>query len=205
LQKNVYSSRAVASLAAILLVVCITAFGQEQRNEISVQATGFFTKNADGNGLHSDATEAGGLLLGYRRHIFGRFSAEANYGWSRNTLEFSGATAGRVQSDIHQITGAAIVALPRISKFQPYVLGGGGALVFDPTGKPHGTFPGADRQARGTFLYGAGADYSLTWRISLRAEYRGFVYKTPDFGLNSLNTDKWTHTFQPSAGIVVKF
>src|SRR5258706_298253 len=57
----------------------------------------------------------------------------------------------------------------------------------------------------GAFLYGAGADYGLTRHFSLRAEYRGFVYKNPDFGLAALNTDSWTHTAQPSAGIVFRF
>ncbi len=203
--KTNYFLRTIAVFAAVLLILSMTALAQDERNQISVQGTGFFTKNTDGNGLHSKATEAGGLLLGYRRHIFGRFSAETNYGWSRNTHSFTGTTAGRVQSDIHQVTGAAVVGLPRISKFQPYVLGGGGALVFDPTGKAYGTYTGASRQTHGAFLYGGGADYSLTSRLSVRAEYRGFVYKTPDFGLNSLNTDKWTHTAQPSAGLVIKF
>src|SRR5258708_5087361 len=50
-----------------------------------------------------------------------------------------------------------------------------------------------------------GADYALTHHLSLRAEYRGFVYKNPDFGLAALHTDSWTHTAQPSAGIVFRF
>ena len=205
MQKKVYSLRALAIFLATLLILCITALGQEQRSEISIQGTGFFTKNTDGNGLHSKATQAGGFLLGFRNHLFGRFSGEVNYGWSRNTLAFAGATTGRVQSDVHQATGAAIIALPVVSKFKPYVLGGGGALVFDPTGNLGGTFSSADRQARGTLLYGGGADYALTNRISIRAEYRGFVYKNPDFGVKNLDTDKWTHTAQPSAGFVIKF
>jgi hypothetical protein len=41
--------------------------------------------------------------------------------------------------------------------------------------------------------------------LSFRAEYRGYVYKAPDFNLASLNTDAWTHTAQPSAGIVFRF
>ncbi len=49
------------------------------------------------------------------------------------------------------------------------------------------------------------ANYALTQHFSLRAEYRGFVYKNPDFGLAALNTDSWTHTAQPSAGIVFRF
>ena len=205
MQKNVYTLGTVAALAATLLMLSMSALAQEERNQISIQGTGFFTKNTDGNGVHNTTTESGGLLLGYRHHMFGRFSAEANYGWSRNTQEFNGAAVGRVQSDIHQITGAAVVALPRISKFQPFVLGGGGALVFDPTGNSGGTYAGASRQTRGAFLYGGGADYSLTSRLSIRTEYRGYVYKTADFGVKSLNTDQWTHTAQPSAGIVLKF
>src|SRR4029077_940552 len=48
-------------------------------------------------------------------------------------------------------------------------------------------------------------DYAFTRHLSLRAEYRGFLYKNPDFGLRALNTDSWTHTAQPSAGFVYHF
>jgi hypothetical protein len=64
---------------------------------------------------------------------------------------------------------------------------------------------GADSQARGAFIYGGGGDFLLSKHFSLRAEYRGFVYKSPDFGLSSLNSDAVTHTAQPSAGIVFRF
>jgi hypothetical protein len=45
----------------------------------------------------------------------------------------------------------------------------------------------------------------LTKHFSLRGEYRGYVYKDADFGVRALNTDSWTHTAQPSAGIVFRF
>jgi opacity protein-like surface antigen len=80
-----------------------------------------------------------------------------------------------------------------------------GAAIFDPTGTSGGSVPGAGRQGRGAFLYGVGADYTLTRHFSVGAEYRGFVYKEPDFGLRALNTDSWTHTARPSAGIVFHF
>ena len=47
--------------------------------------------------------------------------------------------------------------------------------------------------------------YALTRHLSLRAEYRGLVYKAPDFNLAGLNTDSWTQIAQPSAGIVFRF
>jgi len=56
-----------------------------------------------------------------------------------------------------------------------------------------------------TALYDVSADYAFTRHLSLRAEYRGFLYKNPDFGLRALNTDSWTHTAQPSAGFVYHF
>ena len=68
------------------------------------------------------------------------------------------------------------------------------------------------RQLRGNyerdesaFVYGAGADYAFARHITLRAEYRGYVYKAPDFNLASLNTGSWTNIAQPSAGIAFHF
>jgi opacity protein-like surface antigen len=75
------------------------------------------------------------------------------------------------------------VKLPGFARLQPYALAGGGALVFDPTGNAGGNFAGATTETRGAFVYGAGADYAFTRHISLRAEYRGYVYKAPDLVL----------------------
>src|SRR6266481_5509109 len=130
---------------------------------------------------------------------------EANYGYDRTTQVYFGSTPARVQSDIHQITGAAVVKLPGFARIQPYALAGGGALVFNPTGNVGNSFAGASEQTRGAFLYGVGADYVLAKHWSLRAEYRGLVYKAPSFNLAGLDTDSWTHSAQPSAGIVFRF
>ena len=85
---------------------------------------------------------------------------------------------------------------------KPFMLAGSGALVFDPR---NASIAGTQRQAKAAFVYGGGVDYDLTHHLALRAEYRGLVYKTPDFNLGGLNADKVTHTAQPSAGIVIRF
>jgi opacity protein-like surface antigen len=87
----------------------------------------------------------------------------------------------------------------------PYLLAGAGALVFDPTGNPGGFVPRESSQAKAAFVYGGGVDYDLTRHFALRAEYRGFVYDRPDFGLAALHSGSTTHTAQPSAGIVFHF
>jgi outer membrane immunogenic protein len=201
-----YSTKlALVGIAAFLALVPITAVAQEIRSEISIQGTGFFTKDTQGNGVLDRATETGGFLIGYRYNFDRWLAAEANYGYDRNTQMYFGNTLARVQSNIHQFTGSAVVKLPGFARIQPYALAGGGALVFDPTGNASGSLSGATWQAKGAFVYGAGADYILTRHISVRAEYRGYVYKAPSFGLASLNTDSWTNIAQPSAGIVFRF
>ena len=198
------------SIFSTLIVLVLVALGtaQEQRSEIAVQGTGFFTKDSSGQGVTQRATETGGFLVSYRYWFTRWVGAQADYGYDRNTQQFlSGSTSSRVQANIHQVTGGFVVGIPHpISlRFSPYVLAEGGALVFDPTRNLGGSLPGADVQTRGTFVYGGGANVPLTKHFSLRAEYRGLVYNGPDFGLKSLRTDTWTHVAQPSAGIVFRF
>jgi len=203
--KTFLGIRAVLLMGAIIFMVSAAGFAQDTRSEVSIQGTGFFTKNSEGKGIHNDPTNSGGILVGYRYQVYRWISAEANYGYARSTQEFSGSTSARVQSNVHQATAAGVAKLPQVLKLQPFALAGGGALVFDPTLNRGGSYAGASRQTRGAFLYGAGADYPVTRYLAVRAEYRGFVYKAPSFGLDTLNTNSWTHSAQPSAGIVLKF
>jgi opacity protein-like surface antigen len=198
----------LAGLVILLtLLLTLGATAQESRSEISLEGTGFFTRDTSGQGISRTSTDTGGFLVGYRYHINRWLAAEGDYGFDRNTQKYFGSFGqSRVQANVHTVTGDLVVTLPLpIKRLSPYALAGGGSLIFDPTGNRGGTIPGAGSQGRGAFLYGAGADYALTRHFSLRAEYRGYVYKDPDFGLRALNTNSWTHTAQPSAGIVFHF
>jgi opacity protein-like surface antigen len=199
--------RRLVVIIAGVMTLATGAVAQEGRSEISLQGTGFFTKDSNGNGNVQRSTDTGGFMVGYRYHINRWLSAEGNYGYDRNSQQYFGSLGeSRVQANAHTVTGDLAVKIPLpIKRVSPYALAGGGGLIFDPTGNPGGSVAGASSQGRGAFLYGAGADYVLTQHFSLRAEYRGFVYKSPDFGLASLRTDSWTHTAQPSAGIVFRF
>lgn len=191
-------------------LVCFpgSAMAQEgSRHEISLQGTGFFTKDSQTNGIFQHATDTGGLLAGYRFHFNSWLAAEADYGYVRNMHQnFTSLGGFNVQSNVHEATGALVAKLPwSVVNLKPYILAGAGALVFDPTGNPGGFVPGNQRQTKAAFVYGGGVDYRIVSHVSLRAEYRGLVYKRPDFGLASLNSDATTHTAQPSAGIVIRF
>ncbi len=195
-------------IASFIFLLGVGAGAQEVRSEISLQGTGFFTKDTAGQNTLQRGTETGGFLVGYRYHLNRWLAAEAVYGYDRNTQQyFSPAGLSRIQANVHQATGGFVVRVPMSARFRisPYVLAEGGALVFDPTGNSFGTVAGAQRQAAGVFAYGGGADVPIDRHFSLRAEYRGLVYNAPDFGLASLNTNQITHTAQPSAGIVFRF
>ena len=177
------------------------------RQELSLQGTGFLTKDSQGRGVAQHTTDTGGFMVGYRYHFNEWLAAEANYSYARNT-QFNLTPSGpfNVQSNVHEATASLVVTPPiSVARLHPYFLSGSGALVFDPTGNAGGVVPGARRQAKAAFVYGGGADYDVTKHLSLRLEYRGLVYKRPDFELSTLNSDVTAHTAQPSAGIAIRF
>jgi len=200
---------ALLGLAAVIVSVAVsatTALAQvEQHSQVSIQGTALVTKSSNDQIPSNETSKSGGLLVGYSYQFSRWLGAEGNYGYTRNTQNF--ITLGgpsSLQADFHEVTGALVAHIPvNVRGVRPYVLGGGGALVFDPTEKFVVT--GAERQTRGAFVYGGGANFDITKNFGVRAEYRGFVYKVPDFGLDSLNLDKFTHLAQPSVGFFVRF
>jgi opacity protein-like surface antigen len=197
----------VTGLFATLLFAATSMAQELPPNEVSVQGTGFFTKDSDNNGVIQHTTDSGGFLVSYRNRFSRLFGADLSYGYTRNTqLNFTAVGGARVQSDIHETTAALVAHTPgRIFGLRPFALAGAGALTFNPTNNFGGAFIGADTQAKAAFVYGGGADYDINDHFALRLEYRGLLYKRPDFGLTALNSDAFTHTAQPSAGFVFRF
>jgi len=197
----------VAGLFATALFAATSTAQELPPNEVSVQGTGFFTKDSNNNGVTQHTTDSGGLLVSYRNRFSRLFGADLSYGYTRNTQQsLTSAGALNLQSNIHQATAALVAHTPgRVLGFRPFALAGVGALTFSPTSNFGGIVPGSDTQAKAAFVYGGGADYDINDHFAFRLEYRGLVYKRPDFGLTPLNSDATAHTAQPSAGIVVRF
>jgi opacity protein-like surface antigen len=197
----------IASLLGILISSSQVAEAQEvPLQEISILGTGFFTKNSEGDGVTQRSTNSGGLLLGYRIHLTRWLAADGTYGYSRNTQR-NFATSGLfgVQSNVNQIMGSLVANLPATARFEPYVLAGAGTLIFDPTDNEGSSVTGADTQTKAAFVYGGGGNYHMFPHVSLRFEYRGLAYRRPDFGLGFLSSGRFTHTAQPSGGLVFRF
>ena len=190
----------LVSIAAMAL----PAFSQTenpQNNEVTVQAFGSFVKSTTDNGVQNSATNSGGVLGSYRYFFNAHSGVEADYGYALNTENYgAGSGALGVKSYTHELSAAyvfpsaeaAFHSLPAGRRRRPH---------FDPK-----DFAGASAQGRAAFVYGGGADFNLSRRTFLRAEYRGFVYESPTYGLPGLaGADRVTHRAEPSIGFGFRY
>ena len=195
----------LAEVAIIFIFLGIASWAQEIRNEVTVQGSGFFQKQTTNGGVTNGPSNSGGVMAGYRFNLKNWLAFEGDYDYFRNHESLQ-ASSGKtsVPTNVHAATGTAIVKLPSfkmpaVKVVSPFVLGGGGAMFFAPRSGSLG------QQTRGTFVYGGGLDVPVSKHFLVRAEYRGFVYKIPDFETASLKVDKYTHSAVPSVGLVFTF
>jgi opacity protein-like surface antigen len=203
----------VLSAVAVIFLSISSAFAQDFRSEFSVQGTANLPKNSDNIEVPHHATKSGGFLLGYRYNLSRWFAVQGDYGYTRNTQKYFDPFFGEtdIQANVHQLTGEAVITAPSSSRVRPYGLAGVGAVFFRPTNSASNFFNAGignntgNSQTKPAFVYGGGIDFDLTKFMALRAEYRGLVYKIPDFQLPGLASDNFTHLAQPSVGLVWRF
>lgn len=208
---------------AILVFLATAGFAQDLKSEVNVEGIAGITQSTNNFILPYSATVGGGFLGGYRYHLSPLFAVEGDYGWMRNTQNFLDPLnlGTGVQTNVQELTGAAVLTPGSGHRVRPYLLAGGGALFFHPTNSAINTLFGIGNnlgvsvnETRPAFLYGGGVDFDLTRYMALRAEYRGLVFKAPGFDvsglssvpvLGSLTSSGFTHMAQPAVGLVWRF
>jgi opacity protein-like surface antigen len=198
-----FQKRLVITLAAGIASLAVPAFSQSETSghEVAVQAFGSFVSSTTQNGIENKGTNSGGVLGSYRYFFSAHHGVEADYGYALNTQTYgsAGETQG-VKTYSHEVSGAYVFRAP-MGKVTPFALAGAGALIFEPK-----DFAGASTQTRAAFVYGAGLDFNMSHHLFMRAEYRGFVYNSPTFGLTTLDgLDRVTHRAEPSLGFGYRF
>jgi outer membrane immunogenic protein len=195
----------VFSLMAGAIAVSTPAFSQEEtpvyKNEASVQAFGSFVDTTRSNGINQTATNSGGVLASYRFFFTQHQGVELNYGYALNTQDY-GLESGPigVKTYSHEVSGDYVLRFPQ-RHWTPFLLAGAGGLIFDPN-----NFAGANVQARAAFVYGGGADFNLSKRVFVRAEYRGLLYNSPTYDFPGLSgLDRISHRAEPSVGFGFRF
>jgi outer membrane protein with beta-barrel domain len=187
-----------------------------RRAEVFVNAFGLFPSKATGNAIDEKGTNAGGGSAGYRFYITASSALEGRYGFSRNSQKYTiGSAVSSIPVYLSEISGSYVYDFVKARRIQLFLEGGGGLVLFSPTNYGGGTTAanpvyggsssGLDRQVKGMFLYGAGADVPASSHLSLRIEFRSVGYKAPDFGLTPLQTNAFSFTYEPSLGVAYRF
>jgi hypothetical protein len=204
--------RKTALAITLFALTCVASAQEQTRIDFSVSGAGVFSKTVSSyNGRVSDnPTNSLAFLVSFRFHMKSKHALEFNIGHTRNSQMFSvPPDTFRVMSAITEISGAYVFSPISKGKFQWFLLAGGGGLRFSPGNTYVDTFTasfGAAQQTSLALLYGGGVDYRLWRRLALRLQYRGLLYKNPDFDLPGLFfTGAKGHMAEPALGIVLNF
>jgi|SRR5579859_4739683 len=198
-----------ALFALLLTLSAIAGRAQESRQDVSISGSGivepFVSSSTD---VKVSAKRGLGALISYRFMLTPRGAVEANYGYSQNNMHYVGPSYDRKINVRLQEVSAAYVYNFNFHNFNPFVEGGGGALLW---GKINniGT-QDLDFKSQTTIvgLYGAGLAYEISPSFDIRAEYRGIFSKVPNFGGGVggiYNTNKYFNVNNPVIGVAYHF
>jgi outer membrane immunogenic protein len=198
-----------------LLAACAVAGrAQESRQDISLSGIGIiepFVASATDVQVHSNYALGG--LVSYRFMLTPNSALEANYGVTyQNTMRFvvGNTNVVKVLTRTQEIS-AAYVRSFTFRRFNPFLEAGPAGLIFLPIRNSGTTSLDVKQQTSVAFLYGAGVAYEISPSFDIRAEYRGYVTKVPNFGQGSgtnavnLTTNKWYNIYVPTIGVAYHF
>ena len=200
--------------------ISVGVFGQLTQSRIPTTSqqwnNGLFTTQKSQN-----ASPSAGVLGTFHQQFTRWIGYNVNIGYTRFTENYSFGSAfvpsatsstalttnfiwGSVGTNVVETTVATVVQGPRNRRFSTFAQFGGGGLFF----VPFTHVDGYNQQIRPTMVFGVGMNYRLTEHLSLRAEYRGLFYKSPDFApnLNYIPVSRlFTVTNQPAVGLTYTF
>jgi outer membrane immunogenic protein len=190
----------------VLILSAAAGYAQESRQDVSVSATGLLSPQVDGNAVLESATGSLGFLGSYRYMLTPKSALELNYSFTQNNTKYATSFLpnGRVHSREQEISGAYVFSL-NFKNFNPFLEAGVGGIIFTPI-HDYGTNLFDTKQNTNVGgLFGGGVAYELSPSFDIRAEYRGFLLKAPDFGLTNFKTNRYEVLSIPAIGIAYHF
>jgi Outer membrane protein beta-barrel domain len=210
-----------------LLFLTPSGLAQDNRFDFSLNGAGVFTKQSSGNGITQTATDGGGGFATIRVRFNPKHSFVFNYGRYKNSQIYQSIDNFHVLASISEYSFAYMFTPFTKGRWEPFLLAGVGAIRFSPNSTwvffppLPGNIPNniqvnlnASKQTELGVLYGLGVDYRIPTftRFAIRLQYRGILYKEPDFNIDAshgsdLNffTGAKGHMAEPSVGIVYRF
>jgi opacity protein-like surface antigen len=193
-------------LLGALMLLASVGYAQESRQDVSASVIGVFTPQVNGNAVQLNATKPIGFLASYRYMLTPRSALELNYSFAQYISKYSTSFLPNVRIHTRQqeITGAYVYNM-NFRNFNPFLEAGVGGLIFTPI-RDYATTNFDTRQNTSIgALFGGGVAYELSPSWDIRAEYRGFVVKAPDFGLSNFKTNRWEVVSMPAIGMAYHF
>jgi outer membrane immunogenic protein len=186
----------------------VAGYAQESRQDASISATVPFAPQVTGNSVQKNSSMTLGFLASYRYMLTPRSALEGNYSYAQNTQYYQ--VFGKIQGGVHTLQQEATVAYVynlNFKKYNPFLEGGVGAMFFNPIKDAGTSILDVSTNVRIGGLFGGGVAYELSPSFDIRAEYRAFVLKTPDFGHpgDALKTNRYELISTPSIGIAYHF
>ncbi len=187
---------------------------QESRQDVSLSGIALippFVASSTDVQVHSNT--AYGILASYRFMLTPNSALEANYGvtyQNQYTYVVSNSLRIPIQTRTQEISGAFVRSFT-YRKFNPFLEAGPTALIFLPIRNSGTGTQDAKQQTEVGVLYGGGIAYEISPSFDIRAQYRAYVTKVPNFGLGSsnstenLSTNKWFNIYVPTIGVAYHF
>ena len=199
-----------ASLLFSILLLSSFALSQDYgRFDLSLAAAAGLSKQSSGNQVTLKPTQGGGVFFSGRMRFGTRSALEFDYSRIRNTQKFEAPPFFyNFNTSVREYSGVYVFSLFKTEKWEPFLLGGVGALRFYPritylNGVQ--TIYSSVNQTEFAYVFGVGTDYQAWKRVYVRAQYRGLIYKAPDFNLTNLFTGAHGFLSEPSVGIALRF
>ncbi|MGA8041236.1 MAG: outer membrane beta-barrel protein [Terracidiphilus sp.] len=198
----------IAFFTILLALAAAAGRAQESRQDISVSATSIIEPfMASSTDVQVSANAGFGGMLSYRFMMTPNSALEANYGITyQNMIHYivSNTNNYTVNTRTQEISFAYVRSFT-YKKYNPFVEGGPGVLIFLPIRNQTTTSLDVKQQTDPGILYGAGIAYELSPSFDLRAEFRSFITKVPSMGYTQLDTKRWYNVFYPAIGVAYHF
>ncbi|WP_263357081.1 outer membrane beta-barrel protein [Acidicapsa ligni] len=197
------------ALIALLLVVGVAAGrAQESRQDFSVSGSGILEPFISSTtGVRVSSKRGLGALFSYRFMLTPRGAVEANYSYTQNAVHYvkpALPNGVQVNTRLQEVTAAYVYNFS-YHKFNPFVEAGGGALLWGNIRNIGTTSLDVKSQTTIVGLYGAGVAYEISPSFDIRAEYRAFFSKVPNFGDSDLTTNRYYNINNPVVGVAYHF
>jgi opacity protein-like surface antigen len=194
-------------LLGVLMLSAAAGYAQESRQDVSFSGTGIFGPTVHGAAnVQQRMTGALGLLMSYRFMLTPRSAIEVNYSFAQDSQKYATSFEpyARIHSRQQEVTGAYVFSL-NFKRYSPFAEAGVGTLIFTPV-LDNGTNLLGTKSTKGIAgLFGGGLAYELSPSFDIRAEYRGFVTKAPNFGEGDFQTNRYEVISMPTIGVAYHF